>query len=218
MIAITGASDGLGKALAGLFATQGKRVIGLSRRPCAVGIEHIKTDMSSEQSIAKAAAEICNDPEPLEALINCAGVLSIETVGSLTASEIDKVLNVNVRGTMLLTSALMEKIKKDGADIVNVASTIGRKGYVGYATYGVSKWALRGFSANLQVELKDYPSRVISFCPGGFKTAIFEKATGVDDSNSREGWMSAQDVAVCLKQLLELPKTMEVSDIVINRK
>lgn len=218
MIVITGASDGLGKALAAQYVAQGKRVIGLSRSACDAGVEYIKTDLSSEESIAKAVAKITAETEELEALVNSAGVLSIEKIDALTPSEIDKVLDVNVRGTMLLTSGLMAKIKKDGTDIVNVASTIGRKGYVDHATYGVSKWALRGFSANLQVELKEYASRVISFCPGGFKTNIFVKATGTDDTASREKWMGADDVATCLRQLLELPKTMEVSDIVINRK
>lgn len=218
MIVITGISDGLGKALAELYLKEGKKVVGLSRTPGDRRVEHIKTDLAEESSVSAAIKKIAAMPEPIEALINAAGVLSIEKIGSLTAAEVDKVLNVNVRGTMLLTSGLMAKIKKDGADIVNVASTIGRKGYVDYATYGVSKWALRGFSANLQVELKDFPSRVISFCPGGFKTEIHKKATGTDDMESREGWMSAEDVARCLKQLLDLPKNMEVSDIVINRK
>ena len=98
-----------------------------------------------------------------------------------------------------------------------ISSSIGFKGYVDQAVYGASKWAMRGFSANLQAELKDYPCRVISFCPGGFKTKLFEKATGVDNTNEGE-WMSAKDVAICLKQLLDLPKNMEVSEIIINRK
>jgi NADP-dependent 3-hydroxy acid dehydrogenase YdfG len=59
---------------------------------------------------------------------------------------------------------------------------------------------------------------VISFCPGGFKTKLFEKATGVDNTQDGSQWMKAEEVARCLKQLLELPKSMEVSEIIINRK
>lgn len=218
MIVITGASDGFGKALAKLYVESGKRVVGLSRTPCDEGVKYIKTDLRDEQSIMDAAAAIVAMKEPLEALINCAGVLSIEHIEALSVEEIDKVLMTNVRAPLIVTSRLMNIIKEDGADIVNVASTVGLKGYPDQAAYGASKWAMRGFSANLQAELKDYPSRVISFCPGGFKTKLFEKATGTDNATAQGEWMTARDVAVCLKQLLDLPKNMEVSEIVINRK
>jgi NADP-dependent 3-hydroxy acid dehydrogenase YdfG len=217
MIVITGASDGLGKELAALFIADGKHVVGLSRGKCGPGVEHIPTDLMDVESLNKAICTINNNPEPLEALINCAGVLSIEKIEALTAKEINKVLKTNVRAPLLVTSGLMNKIKKDGTDIVNVASSVGFKGYVDQATYGASKWAVRGLSANLQTELKDYPSRVISFCPGGFKTELFAKATGTDNTSTGE-WMSARDIATCLKQLLELPKNMEVSEITVNRK
>jgi|SRR5215217_3788207 len=82
------------------------------------------------------------------------------------------------------------KIKKDGADIVNVASTVGLKGYVDEAMYGASKWAMRGFSVNLQIELKDTPSRVISFCTGGFKSGIFQKPLARSrSSKTTSGWI-----------------------------
>lgn len=217
MIVITGASDGLGRELAALFVADGKRVVGLARGNCGESVEHIQTDLTDEQSIASVVSKINADQEPLEALINCAGVLSIEKIEALTSSEINKVLDTNIKAPLLLTSGLMNKIKLDGADIVNVASTVGLKGYVDQAAYGASKWAMRGFSANLQTELKDYRSRVISFCPGGFKTKLFEKATGVDNTSEGE-WLAAKDVAQLLKQLLELPKNMEVSEVVINRK
>jgi uncharacterized protein len=218
MIIITGASDGLGRELSKLYTSSGKRVIGLSRSPCDPEVEHIPTDLTNENSINNAAVKINADTEKIDSLINCAGVLSIEKTNSLTSKEIDKVLNTNIRAPLLLTSKLLDKIKKDGADIVNVASTVGLKGYADQAAYGASKWAMRGFSSNLQTELKDYPCRVISFCVGGFKTKLFAKATGVDNTTTAGEWMTAPDVAKALKQLLDLPKNMEVTEIIINRK
>ncbi len=218
MIVITGASDGLGREVAKLYSAGGVRVINLSRTAGKDGIEHLKTDLTNETSIKEAVQKIIADPEKLEALINCAGVLSIEKIDKLSTSEVDKVLDTNIRSPLLLTSGLIEKIKNDGADVVNVASSVGFKAYPDQAAYGVSKWAMRGFSANLQIELKDYPCRVISFCPGGFKTELFEKATGIDNTSDGSEWMSVSDVAKCLKQLLDLPKNMEVSEIIVNRK
>lgn len=217
MIVITGASDGLGKELAKLFLSEGKRVVGLSRTQADSQIEFIQTDLRDENSIDQATRKINADTEKLEALINCAGVLSIEKIDQLSAEQVDKVLGTNLRAPLLLTGRLMKKIKKDGADIVNVASSVGTKAYEHQAAYGASKWGLRGFSQNLQLELKNTPCRVISFCPGGFKTKLFEKATGSDNTNEGN-WMSAEQIAKALKQMLDLPKSMEVSEIIINRK
>jgi len=218
MIVITGASDGLGKAVAALYVAAGKRVIGISRGACAEGVEHIPTDLRDPTQIAAAADQINGDQEQLEALINCAGVLSAETLDGLTPEALGNVLDVNLKAPMLLTSALLPKIKRDFADVVNVSSTYGLKAGPNESAYGASKWGLRGYSASLQMELKDSPSRVISFCPGAFYTNIYIKATGRDNSASKGPLMQPSDVAQCLKYTLDLPKNMEVSEIVINRK
>lgn len=218
MIVITGGSDGLGKALVRLYLDEGKRVISISRSSSLPGSEHLITDLLDPTSIQKSIERLNQDDEVLEVLINCAGVLSIDKLESLDATEIDRVLHTNLRAPMLLVSGLIEKIKRDGTDIVNVSSTGGLKGYTEHMSYGVSKWGLRGFSANLRAELRDYPSRVISFCPGSFTTRILEKAVGRKKVSDNSIEMRVEDVAHCLKQLVDLPKNMQVSEIIINRK
>lgn len=218
MIIITGASDGLGLQLAKLYKEVGKKVINISRRKSEFASLDVICDLSDESQIKKAANEILKIDEKLEAIINCAGVLSIQKLGEISGEEFDRLMSVNVKAAILLVSNLIERIKSDEADIVNIASSVGLKGYANQAVYGASKWAMRGFSANLQVELKGTKSRVISFCPGGFKTKLFEKATGVDNTEDGSQWMKVEDVAIALKQTLDLPKNMEVSEIIINRK
>jgi NAD(P)-dependent dehydrogenase (short-subunit alcohol dehydrogenase family) len=151
MIVITGASDGLGAEVAKLYVADNKRVIGLSRSATPEGVEHIQTDLLNENSIVSAVKTINSESEPLEALINCAGVFGLEKIEAVSAAETDRIIGTNLRGPLLLTSGLMEKIKRDGADIVNVASSVGFKAYPEQGAYGASKWAMRGFSANLQV-------------------------------------------------------------------
>lgn len=217
MIVITGASGGLGHELAKLYKEDGKKVVNVSRSKCAVADINLLHDLTKGPEIIAAAEAIKKMDEPLEAVINCAGVLSIQSLDSINEEEVQRVMATNVKATILLVSNLIDKIKEDGADIVNVSSSIGNKAYVDQAVYGASKWAVRGFTANLQVELKDFPCRVISFMPGGFKTKLFEKATGTDNTTTGS-WMEAADVAKALKQTLDLPKNMEVSEIIINRK
>lgn len=216
MIIITGASDGLGLQIAKAYNGLGERVINISRNDSAYTQDNLITDLTDEAAIERAVQALLAIDEPISALINCAGVLSLEPLGEITASEVDRTFGVNVKGAILLVSGLAERLKSNRTDIVNVASTVGLKAYPDQAAYGASKWAMRGFSQNLQVELKD-TNRVISFCVGGFKSDIAKKITGKDLPDP-ENWMNPEDIAKFMLQILGLPKSMEVSEIVINRK
>jgi uncharacterized protein len=216
MIIITGASDGLGLQLAKVCQEAGKRVVNISRRTSEYATDNVLADISAEPAVKTAVEVVLAIDEPIEALVNCAGVMSLESIDDVTASELDRTFGVNIKGPILLVSGLARRLQQDGSDIVNVASTVGLKAYSDQAAYGASKWAMRGFSQNLQVELKN-TNRVISFCVGGFKSDIAKKITG-EDLPDPENWMNPEDIAVFMKQILDLPKSMEVSEIVINRK
>lgn len=217
MIVITGASDGLGKALAKLYKEAGKTVVNVSRSKSEHATHDLLHDLREGSEIQAAAEEIKQLDEPLEALVNCAGVMSIESLGEVTEVEIKRLMATNVKSQILLVSELLERIKKDKTDIVNVSSTVGTKGRPGEPVYAASKWAIRGFTKSLQEDFKNLPNRVISFCPGGFESDIFEKVAG-HKNESFGPMMDPNYVALCLKQILDLPKNMEVSEIVINRK
>lgn len=215
MIIITGASDGLGKELASLYRAAGKRVVNLARTENEE-LENVVTDLTSPASIDNAIEQLLQLKEPIEALMNCAGVMSLEPLNEITSNEIERVFRTNVMGAMQLTSGLIENIKSANGDIVNVASTVGTKAYEDQAAYGASKWAMRGFSQNLQLELKNSGVRVVSFCVGGFRSKIGEKVG--KQLTDPENWMDPKEVAVFMQQILDLPKNMEVSEIIINRK
>lgn len=216
MIVITGASDGLGLQLAKVYEAAGKRVVNISRRTSDYASDNILADISDEAAITRAVRAVLAIDEPLEALVNCAGVLSFEAIDTVTAAELDRVFGVNIKAPILLVAGLAKRLQSDGSDIINVSSTVGLKAYPDMAAYGSSKWAMRGFSQNLQLEFKN-TNRVISFCVGGFKSDIAFKVTG-EPLADPENWMNPADIAQFMKQILDLPKNMEVSEIVINRK
>lgn len=216
MIVITGASDGLGKQLAEQFKAEGKTVINLSRTENR-DTQNIHLDLTDSSSVQTAAKELMQRPEPIEAFINCAGVLSLEPLNDIHPEEIARVFGVNIMGAMQLTSLLIGRIKQDEGDIVNVASTTGTRAYENQAAYGASKWAMRGFSQNLQLELKGTKVRVISFCVGGFNSQLAEKA-GDEPITEPDKWMNPADIALAMRQMLALPKKMEISEVIINRK
>jgi NADP-dependent 3-hydroxy acid dehydrogenase YdfG len=217
MIVITGASDGLGLQLAKLYKESGKKVVNISRRPSEYADVNIELSLREGPQIQEAADRINELNDVLEAVIHNAGVLSFQKLGEITEEEVKRLMSTNVKSQILLTSFLAEKIKKDGTDIVCVSSTVGTKAYVDRAVYGASKWAVRGFARNLQEEFKNSSNRVISFCPGGFVSDIAKKVTGADLENPAD-WMNPADVALFMKQILDLPKNVEVSEVIINRK
>lgn len=219
MIVITGASDGLGLEIAKQFADQGKKVISLSRtKPAPTSIGWLETDLTDPASIAHATEAILANSEPIEGLINNAAVTSYEEIDNLTQAELERMFATNVTAPMLLTSQLLSRLKHDGADIVNVGATIALKaGYARQSVYSTTKWALRGFTQNLAEELKPTQCRVISFILGGFNSTMHQKVTG-DTIQDPENWMDPKEIAQFMKQILDLPKMMEVSEVIINRK
>ena len=216
-IIITGVSDGLGYQIAKLAQIRAIRVVGISRTVPDLKIEHIKADLTEEKGIKDVVETIKSKYSDFDVLINCAGMLSVKQLGEVDYTETLKLFKLNVIAPLFLVSELVDIIKSNKADIVNIGSTVGSKAYESQAAYGASKWALRGLNKNLQLEFKNTKCRVIGFNPGGFKSNFFEKATGVMN-NDWDGWMTPDDIAKFILQILELPKNMEVSDIILNRK
>ena len=215
-IILTGGSDGLGKAFGMLCRANDIEVVCLSRTAPSYDAVHIKTDLSDEGSIQASVDEILAKHNPFDALVNCAGVYSSQNPDEISYSELDRVIKINTIAPAFLASRLFNTIKDNQADILNVGSTIGTRSSPDQLVYGASKWSLRGISLNLRMNLRKTKSRVILFSPGGVKTNITRKFDdkGVDTSE----FMEPKDLAVLMLQILQLPKSIEVSEILINRK
>lgn len=218
MIIITGASDGLGLEVAKVYKKAGAKVLNVSRRVSEFADYNILHDLREGSEILSAVKEISKINEKLEAIINCIGVWSQEPIGEITEVEIKRLMSTNLKSNILLTSELLARIKQDSTDILNVISTAGLKGNSHHALYVASKWAQRGYTLSLQDELKDTRCRVVSFCPGGIKTKLFEKNLAKDITEDDTTWMDPADLALFIKQILDLPKSIEVSEVVLNRK
>ncbi len=218
MIVITGASDGLGHEIAKIYKKAGKHVVNISRTECSVADHNLLHDLSIGSEITSAAREVLKIDEPIEAVINCIGIWGEQPFGQMTEEETDAIFAVNVKAPGLFISALIERIKLDGSDVVNVSSTAGLKGTNEHPMYSASKWAERGLTEGLRAELKATKSRVVSVYPGGMKTKFFEKSLDKDITEDGAYWMDPAEIAGCIKQLLDLPKGIEVSEITLNRK
>lgn len=207
MIVITGGTGRLGRELVKLFKADNKVVASIARHDNSDANHNITCDLTDGKGIVAAAKKIKSFDEPLEAIISAVGIYNHAPLGKISEEEIKLNMATHLKAPMLLESELIDRIKKDGTDIVNIASIAAVNPSTGAPAYSASKWALRGFSADLRLALKKHSSRVITLCPAAF---------GLPEEDARQ--MNAQDVARFIKQLLDLPKDMEVSEAIINMK
>ena len=218
-IILTGASDGLGKEFA-LKCLKEKDIntIALCRTKPNYECDFIKTDLTDEKSIEGTCNIIKGKYKKIDAVINCAGLPGVQKLEEVTYDVLDDLMKVNVLAPIYLVTQLITLIKESESDILNVGSTIGTKaGYTDQIAYTTSKWAIRGTSYNLQLELKKYNCRVIQFNVGGMNTKMHAKWTGKEIEHPEE-WMNPADIADLMIYILKLPKMIEVSEITINRK
>lgn len=218
-IILTGASSGLGKAIGELCCINGINVIALCRTQPNYNCQFIKTDLREEASIINACNIIKEKYNDFDALINCAGTISMESIDKLTFKEMEEVYRVNSIAPTFIISNLLSLIIENGADILNVASIMGTLFDIekNSITYSASKWAFRGASFNLENELRDTPCRIITFNPGGMNTNLF-KSYDENIEDFAKDWMNPKDIADIVLYTLNLPKQIEITEITITRK
>ncbi len=221
-VIITWISSGLWKSLAQVFFDAWYKIIGLSRTQWADFIDWIQTDLTDENSVENACENIWKNHSDFECMIHCAGDGFWEAIDALEWQKTQKTFQLNVIAPIVMTSKLFEIIKHNKADIINIWATIGFKPYSFFSVYGTSKWALRGWTENLQLELKGTPCRVIGVHPGWIDTAGNDRRRGnIKELSGKDigAWfMSSDDIAKFILQIYQLPKNMEISEVIINRK
>ncbi|WP_217914517.1 SDR family NAD(P)-dependent oxidoreductase [Miltoncostaea marina] len=181
-IVVTGASRGLGRALAEAFAAEGAALVvtattaaradaAAARVRDAGGQAHgVALDLADPVAIEAASAQAIGALGRVDVLVNNASLLGVRAaLAEYPADVWDAVLAVNLTGTLALTRALLPGIAHGGA-VVNVSS--GAAGRAGWGAYGVSKLALEGATAMLREELADRAIRCVAVNPGGLRTSM----------------------------------------------
>lgn len=221
-IILTWASSWLGSSLAKVFYDQGYEVIGLCRSKPANYIHWINTDLCSEDSVSRTVHTIEEQYDNFDLMIHCAGDGDAEDMTHLDWKNTERQFHLNIIAPAILTSKLLPLIHSNHSDIIWIWATIGFKPYKYFSMYGASKWAFRGWIENLQLELKWTPSRVIGIHPGGMETVWNTKRMNQIEELSWKSWwwsfMDTDEIARFIYQIYNLPKNMEVSEIIINRK
>lgn len=176
-IFITGASTGLGRAAAELFASKGWRVFATMRNPDkeaelakVAGVTLLKLDVTRPDQIA-AAAQAALAEGPVDVLFNNAGYGLAGPFEGATDEQLTAELDTNLLGVMRVTQAFLPAMRERGAGTILTTTSIG--GLVTFpfnSVYHATKWGLEGWSESLAFELEPFGIRVKTVAPGGIAT------------------------------------------------
>ncbi len=215
VMVVTGASSGVGKAIAERFARDGWPVCALARSEDKLealaeaheSVEAYPTDVSDAAQVKRTFAAILDRHPRVDALVNNAGVTNDEHFGEADFTVIDRVIDTNLKGAMYCTYAVLPSMMehREGR-IINVASTAGipgehiapPAGTVRFADYGASKFGLVGFADFMARDLRHYNIQMTTLCPGGIDTPI--RGDGDEDASKL---MRPEEVAKLVEFILE---------------
>jgi NAD(P)-dependent dehydrogenase (short-subunit alcohol dehydrogenase family) len=219
---ITGASRGIGRAIAEKLAApevtlllHGRDREALSETCRLVETKNAKTiplchDLREPASIQKMIDEI--GPDPLNSLINNAGMARIKPLAEITLLEWQTTFAVNVTAPFLLTQQLVPRMSA-GSTVVNILSIAAKTGFPGWGSYCMSKFALEGFSQSVREELRPRGIRVLNIYPAATATEIWN---GVEGDWPREKMMSAAEVGAAVAFALSRPAEVAVENITLS--
>jgi NAD(P)-dependent dehydrogenase (short-subunit alcohol dehydrogenase family) len=165
---VTGASRGIGRAIATLLAGAGAKIAGCARH---AGPEIIACDVGRPADVERFAAEVLRRFGPPDLLVNNAGTVARGPLEATSLESWDAVLDSNLKGTFLVTRSFLPAMRaRRGGRIVNVASISGRQGTAGLTAYCAAKHGVVGLTRALAEELRPDGIAVNAVCPGSVDT------------------------------------------------
>jgi NADP-dependent 3-hydroxy acid dehydrogenase YdfG len=211
---VTGASGGIGAAVARTLHEAGAFVGLLSRRGDDLGLERgrgLACDVRDRAGVESATEAVVDHFGRLDIVVANAGVGSYGPFLELDPDSLEAMIDVNLKGTLYTAAAaLPHLISAGGGDFVALASVAGLRAFPGEAVYNASKFGQLGFTRALDHELREHGVRATSICPGGVKTD-FAIGTGREEGDpDLEGLLTAEEVAAVVLFTVTRPRRMRI--------
>jgi short-subunit dehydrogenase len=218
---ITGASRGIGRAIAAKLAAPEVTLLlhgrdtGALAETCRVieqtGAQIVKLvhDLAIVPGVADLIAAVGH--EPIDLLVNNAGIAITKPFTEVTIKEWEQTLGVNVTAPFLLMQHFAPRMPP-GSSIVNILSIAAKTAYPNWSIYCASKFALDGLSTALREELRSHRVRVLNIYPAATDTEIWNSVAG---DWPREQMMSATDVAEAVSYAISQPAAVAVENITL---
>ena len=211
---VTGASRGIGAAVARMLAARGVKLGLASRSGEDLGIADVVArpcDVRDPGQLEEIVAAVVERFGRLDILVANAGVGAYGPFLDLAPNYLDEMIDVNVKGTLYAVRAALPHLLTSGkADIVTLASEAGRRGLPYEAVYCASKFAQVGFTRALDHELREHGIRCTNVCPGGVATDFALEEGRGRTRDVLAGMMSADDVAEVVLFVLTRPRNHRI--------
>ena len=224
---VTGASSGIGLAVARMLGQQGYGLTVAARRPdklesAAAGlrdegfeVEHVAGNLGDEEVIRSVVAAHRDRYGRLDVLVNNAGVGIGAAVAEIETKKLDIQLNTNIRSIVLFYRECVELLRAAGAEhhnalVVNTASIAGKHGQAWLAVYAATKFAVVGFTQSMHRELAGDGIKSTALCPGFVDTPMTDFVKGQVEA---EAMIRPEDIAIAVRALLEMSPACIVPEI-----
>jgi NADP-dependent 3-hydroxy acid dehydrogenase YdfG len=215
---VTGASSGIGLAVARTLADDGWDVALVARRAerleqlaRELGALATPADVSDHDQVGRAVAQAVERFGRLDAVVTAAGVLHSRPVEELDEATWDETIDVNRKGTYLVVRAALPHLRASKGYAITLSSVSGQMGQPGGGAYNASKWAIRGFTQSLLQEVRGEGVRATAILPGRVATPML----GHDETDA--DLLAPEDVADAVRWLLSLRPIVQIKDLVLER-
>lgn len=219
---ITGASSGIGEALAKLLSSHGVSLGLISRSGRVLGLPNslsLSVDVGDRGSVEAAVKQMYEHFGRIDIAVANAGVGSYGSFLDVPKAHEDEMIATNVLGTINLYRAAVPFMKTNGGgDLITVASEAGRRGLPGEAVYSASKFAQVGLTRALDNELREEGFRAMNICPGGVETnfALDDARGRTKGSKQLAGMMRPEDVAELIYFVISRPRSFRILETALR--
>jgi dehydrogenase/reductase SDR family protein 7B len=231
---ITGASSGIGEALAIALKKEGAKLILSSRKreklyelkqklkANLIDTHILQLDLEDKQNLPDKAEEAWKIYGKIDYLFNCGGISQRSYAEDTTIATEERIFNTNYWGTVILSKTLLPKmIASGGGNLIVLSSLVGKFGTAKRSSYAASKHALHGYFDSLRSEVYDKGIHISIICPGYINTSISNNALTGDgslyhklDDNQANG-ISAQD---CAQEILKAVRQNKEEVIIAGKE
>jgi NADP-dependent 3-hydroxy acid dehydrogenase YdfG len=216
---ITGASRGIGAALARMLHARGVNLGLASRRGDDLGLAGVVAqscdvrDLNALVRLCDATAEAFGG---IDIVVANAGVGAYGPFLDLSREHLDEMLDVNLKGTLYAVRAALPHMLGREGDVITLASEAGRRGFPNEAAYCASKFGQVGFTRALDNELREQGIRCTNICPGGVATDFALEEGRGRTPDELPGMMTAEDVAEVVVFALERPRHLRMLETALR--
>jgi 3-oxoacyl-[acyl-carrier protein] reductase len=211
---VTGASGGIGEAVARGLHEAGASVGLLSRRGDDLGLERglgLACDVRDRVAVGAAVNAAVERFGRLDVVVANAGLGAYGPFLDLDPERLEAMIDVNLKGTLYTAAATLPHLIEAGeGDFISLASVAGLRAFPGEAVYNASKFGQLGFTRALDHELRERGVRATCICPGGVKTDFAIGAGREEGDPELEGMLTAEEVADVVLFTITRPRRMRI--------